>query len=321
MTPMHRLVLLFSLAALNICAQAQNYPVKPLRMIVPLAPGGAVDTVARTLAQGLSEGLHQTVVVDNRGGGATNIGTEQVARAAPDGYTLLLTNSASDTNVSLYPNLPFDFRRDIAAVSLIATTPLMLVVHPSVPAHSMRELIALAKARPGQLTHGSAGISSPAHIAGEMLNTMAGIKITHVPYKGGGPAIADLLGGQITMSFSGPLNAMQFVRAGRLRALGMTGSTRFASAPEVPTIAEAALPGYELVGFFALFVTAGTPPDIIARLNAETVRVLNQPDYRRRIGDSGAEIVAGTPAELDAFVRREIDKYARLVRSANIRPE
>lgn len=290
-------------------------------MIVPLAPGGAVDTVARTLATGLAENLRQSVVVDNRGGGATNIGTELVARAAPDGYTLLLTNSSAVTNVSLYPNLPFDFRRDIAAVSLIATTPLMLVVHPSVPAHSMRELIALAKARPGQLTNGSAGISSPAHISGEMLNTMAGVRIIHVPYKGGGPAIADLLGGQITLMFSGPLNALQFVRAGRLRALGMTGATRFSSAPDVPTIAEAGVPGYELVGFFALFVTGGTPADIIARLNTETVRTLAVPEIRKRIADSGAEVVAGSPQELDAFVKKEIDKYAKLVRSANIRPE
>ncbi len=290
-------------------------------MIVPLAPGGAVDTVARTLATGLAENLRQSVVVDNRGGGATNIGTELVARAAPDGYTLLLTNSSAVTNVSLYPNLPFDFRRDIAAVSLIATTPLMLVVHPSVPAHSMRALIALAKARPGQLTNGSAGISSPAHISGEMLNTMAGVRIIHVPYKGGGPAIADLLGGQITLMFSGPLNALQFVRAGRLRALGMTGATRFSSAPDVPTIAEAGVPGYELVGFFALFVTGGTPADIIARLNTETVRTLAVPEIRKRIADSGAEVVAGSPQELDAFVKKEIDKYAKLVRSANIRPE
>ena len=301
--------------------QATVFPNRAIRIVVPLAPGGAIDAVARMLAPPFTEQFRQSVVVDNRPGGATNIGTEIVAKAAPDGHTLLVTNSAPVVNVSLYPKLPFHFQRDIAPISLIATTPLVLVAHPSLPAKNVKALIALAKTRPDQIAFGSAGISSPAHICGELLNLMAGTRMIHVPYKGGGPLLTDLLGGQIMIAFSGLLTAPQYEQSGKLRVLGHSGAQRLASLPNMPTIAESGVPGYELVGYFAIFATGGTPADIIARLNAETVRALHMPDVRKRITDSGAQISAGSARELEGFVAKEVEKYARLVRAANIRPE
>jgi tripartite-type tricarboxylate transporter receptor subunit TctC len=325
MTRTHALLrcILFSGLAASLVpgASAQGYPNRSIRVVVPFSAGGANDSVARIVGQKLGEALGQTVVIDNRPGGATNLGTEIVAKAPADGYTLLVNNSSPVANVSLYKSLPYDFRKDLAPVTLIATTPLVLVAHPSLPVRSVKELIVLAKAKPGQLTYGSAGISSPAHICGELLNTMAGIRILHVPYKGGSPAITDVLGGQITLAFTGGPAAMALIKAGKLRALGTTGTTRFSTAPEIPTIAESGVPGYELVGFFALYATGGTPREVITRLNAETVKALGMPDARKRIADTGAEVVGSSPQELDAFLRKEIDKYAKLIRSANIRPE
>jgi len=297
------------------------YPNRAVRIVVPLAPGGAVDGVARIIAGPLSEALHQSVVVDNRAGGATNIGTEIVAKSPPDGYTLLLTNSSAAANVSLYPRLPYDFRKDITPISLIATTPLVLIAHPSLPVKSVRDLIALAKSHPGQLAFGSAGISSPAHICGELLNLMAGTRMLHVPYKGGGPMLTDLLGGQIMIAFSGLLTAPQFEKSGKLRVLGHTGARRIASIPDMPTIAEGGVPGYELVGYFALFTTGGTAPDVVARLHNELVRALAIPEIHKRIADSGAEVTGSTPKELGVFVAKEIEKYAKLIHVAHIRPE
>ena len=314
----------FGVASLLACAPfaaAQGYPQRTIRIVVPFAPGGANDNAARVLAQKLNESLGQAVVVDNRPGGATNVGTDIVAKAPADGHTLLVTNSSIATNLSLYPSLPYDARRDLAPVTLIFTTPLVLVTHPSLPVKSARDLVALAKARPGQLSFGSAGIASPAHICGELLNMLAGIRTNHIPYKGGMQALADVVGGQISFAFTGGPATMELMNAGRLRVLATTGPKRFAVTPTVPTMSESGVPGYDLVGWVGLFATAGTPPEIIGRLNAESVRALAQPDAKRRIEDTGAEVSTGTPQELGAFLNREIDKYAKLIRAGNIRPE
>jgi tripartite-type tricarboxylate transporter receptor subunit TctC len=308
-------------ALLAAIAAAQPYPQRSIRIVVPFAPGGANDNAARVVAQKLNEAFGQAVVVDNRPGGATNVGTDIVAKAPADGHTLLVTNSSLVTNVHLYKSLPYDARRDLAPVTLIFTTPLVLVTHPSLPVKSVRDLVALAKARPGELTFGSAGIASPAHVCGELLNMRAGIRTTHIPYKGGTQALADLLGGQITFAFTGGPATMELMRAGRLRILATTGPKRFTVTPEIPTIAESGVPGYDLVGWVALFATGGTPPEIIARLNTEAVRGLAQPDAKKRIEDTGAEVATGTPQELAAFVAKELDKYGKLIRVANIRPE
>ena len=300
---------------------AQNFPQRAIRIVVPFAPGGANDNAARVIAQKFGDTFGQPVVVDNRPGGATNVGTDIVAKAPADGHTLLVTNSSLATNLSLYKSLPYDARRDLAPVTLIFTTPLVLVTHPSLPVKSVRDLVALAKARPGQLTFGSAGIASPAHVCGELLNMLTGIRTIHIPYKGGTQALADLLGGQISFAFTGGPATIELMNAGKLRVLATTGPKRFTVTPNIPTIAESGVPGYDLVGWVGLFATAGTPPDVIARLNAEAQRALAQPDAKKRIEDTGAEVSTGTPQELGTFLAKEIDKYAKLIRVANIRPE
>ena len=315
-------ILVFALAiAVPTGVWGQSYPNRAIRVVVPFAPGGANDNVARVVGQKLSEGLGQSVIVDNRPGGATNIGTEMVARAPADGYTLLVNNSSPVANLSLFGSLSYDFRRDLAPITLIATTPLVLVGHPSLPVKSLKQLIALAKSRPDELTYGSAGVGSPAHICGELLNVLAGVKIRHVPYKGGAPATADVLGGQITMAFTGGPAAISLTGAGRLRALGTTGLKRLSTMLDVPTIAESGVQGYELVGFFALYAPGGTPREIVNRLNTETIKGLSQPDARKRITGTGAEVVGSSPQELEAFLANEIEKYAKLVRIANIRAQ
>ena len=308
-------------ATIGIPSGAQNFPQRAIRIVVPFAPGGANDNAARVVAQKFGEAFGQPVVVDNRPGGATNVGTDIVAKAPADGHTLLVTNSSLATNLSLYKSLPYDARRDLAPVTLIFTTPLVLVTHPSLPVKNVRDLVALAKARPGQLTFGSAGIASPAHVSGELLNMLAGIRTIHIPYKGGTQALADLLGGQISFAFTGGPATIELMNAGKLRVLATTGPKRFTVTPDIPTIAESGVPGYDLVGWVGLFTTAGTPADVIARLNAEAQRGLAQPDAKKRIEDTGAEVSTGTPQELGAFLAKEIDKYAKLIRVANIRPE
>lgn len=321
---MHRNFLLFAVLAWpgalpSLASEA--YPEKPIRLVVPLGAGGANDTVARLLAQKMSEGLGKAVVVENRPGGATNIGTEHVVRSTPDGYTLLFTNSSSVANVTLYPKLPFKFQKDIAPITLVGTTPMMLVVHPSLSVNSVKDLIALAKRKPGELTYASAGIAGPTHLAGALFESMANVVLLHVPYKGGGQAIANVIAGQISMSFSGPVTALQHVKAGRVRPLGVSSAKRLSIAPEVPTIAEAGVPGYELVGWFGLFAPAGTPQDIITRLNAEATKALMQPDVRNRLTSLGTEVIGSSPEELAEFVGRDIDRHARIIKSASIKPE
>ena len=322
---LHALLYCVSLSGLTIFpvsgAWAQGYPNRSLRIVVPFSPGGANDNVARVVGQKLSEALGQAVVIDNRPGGATNVGTEIVAKAPADGYTLLVNNSSLVANVSLYSALPYDFRRDLAPVTLIATTPLVLVSHPSLPVISIRELVALAKSKPGQLTYGSAGISSPAHICGELLNSMAGIKMLHVAYKGGIQAITDVLGGQITLAFTGGPATMALSKAGKLRALGTTGTRRFSIAPEIPTIAESGVPGYELVGFFALYVPGGTPQNVIARLNAAIQKAVASGTARNSLAEQGVEVQTGAPAEFGAIVRNDVLKWGTIIKKANIKVE
>lgn len=300
---------------------AQTYPARPVRFIVPYVPGGGVDFVGRAVAQKLTETWGHSVIVDNRPGGGTNIGSELVARSAPDGHTLLVGGVPNAVNMTLYKKPPYDVVRDFAPVTQISTAPNVLVIHPSVPAKSVKELIALAKSRRGQLTYASAGIGSSNHLSGELFRTMAGIEIVHVPYKGGGAAVTDLLAGQVSMYFGTTPSSVPFVRAGRLRALAVTSAKRSPAVPDIPTVAEAGLPGFEQSAWHGLFAPSGTPPAIIEKLHAEVVRVLRLPETVQHFTVQGVVVIAGSPDELAAFTKQEVAKYARLVKSAGIRAD
>ncbi len=295
-------------------ASGQSYPAKSIRVIAPFAPGGALDLTARLIGQKMNDAFKQTVVIENRPGAGGVIGADIVAKAAPDGYTVLL---ASPAEIAVLPHLqkmPYNVDRDLLPVSLAAVTPLILVVHPSLPARTVKELIAVAKARPGELTYASAGTGGVQHLAGELLKITANIALIHVPYKGAGPVMPDLIGGHVPVFFSGMPPAMPHVRAGKLRPLAVTTLQRSPAAPEVPTMAEAGVAGFDISNWFAYFVPAGTAPDIIAKLNAEIVRGAGLPDVRARLADVGAEAAGTTPEELARFVRAESDKFARLIK-------
>jgi tripartite-type tricarboxylate transporter receptor subunit TctC len=295
------------------------YPSRTIRLVVPYVPGGGVDFVGRLVGQKLTEALGVTVFVDNRPGGGTNIGSEFVARAAPDGYTLLVAGVPNSANMALYQKLPYDTLKDFAPVILLDTAPNLLAVHPSVPAKSVKELIALAKAKAGGLTYASAGIGSSNHLSGELFRTMAGIDIVHIPYKGGGAAITDLLAGQVSMYFGTTPSTLPFVQNKKLRALGVTTAKRTVAAPEVPTIAEAGLPGYEQSAWHGLLAPAGTPEPVIAKLHAEVSKLLRSPDVIDRFKVQGIDVIGGSTAEFAAFIRQDIAKYAKLVQTAGIR--
>ncbi len=306
-----------ALALFALYAHAQTYPSKPIRIVVPLAAGGPGDVLARAVAQKLTESIGQQVVVDNRVGANTNIGNEAVAKSAPDGYTLLMSASTLTINPSLYANLPYDAIKSFAPVTLVATTPLVLVVHPSLPVKSVKDLIALAKARPAQLLYGSAGNGSVLHLAGEMLNSMAEIKIVHVPYKGVTNAFSDLLGGQISLMFPGAPIALPQVQAGKLRALAVTSDKRSAAAPALPTVAEAAgLPGYEVSVWYGVLAPAGTPPAVVNRLHAELVKIVQSPDVATRFAALGAEPLHNTPEQFAAFLKSDLVKWTKVVRDS-----
>jgi tripartite-type tricarboxylate transporter receptor subunit TctC len=307
------------LMSINGSVQAQDYPTRPVRFVVPYVPGGGVDFVGRTLAQKLSESWAHAVIVDNRPGGGTHIGSELVARAAPDGYTLLVGGVPNTANAALYKKLGYDVVKDFSPVILLDTAPNVLAVHPSVPAKSVRELIALAKTRRGALTYASAGIGSSNHLSGELFRTMAGIDIVHIPYKGGGAAVTDLLGGQVSMYFGTTPSTMPHVRTGRLRALGVTTAKRTPAAPEVPTIAEAGLPGYEQSAWHGLLAPAGTPEAIITRLHTDVVRALRSKDVAERFAVQGIDVIGSSPAEFAAFIKQDLAKYEKLVKTAGIR--
>ena len=298
---------------------AQTFPSKPIRVIVPLAAGGPGDVLTRALGQKLSEQLGQQIVVDNRPGANTNVGTEFVAKAPADGYTLLSTANPLTTNPSLYANLPFDPIKDFAPITLIALTPLILVVHPSLPVKSVKELIALAKSKPAQIHYGSAGNGSALHLAGEMFNSVAQVKLVHVPYKGVTNAFSDLLGGQISIMFAGAPIALPQAKAGKLRALGSTGTGRLATAPDVLPIAELGLPGYEVSVWYGVLAPTGTPAAAITRLYNEITKIVLLPEIKARWATLGAEPLQSTPDRFAAFLKADVVKWAKVVREAGVK--
>jgi tripartite-type tricarboxylate transporter receptor subunit TctC len=308
-------------APTHAASTAAAYPARPIRLIVPFAPGGSNDIMARLAGQKLSESLGTQIVVDNRAGGSGIIGTDIAAKAAPDGYTLLMMSLTFAVNPSLYSKLPYDTEKDLAPVTLVASAPLMLVVHPSIPAKSVQELIAYAKANPGKLNFGSGGPGTTPHLAGEMLKMTAGMRMTHVPYKGGGPALNDLIGGQIQLMLENIPSTLPHAKSGRLRSLAVSGLKRSPLVPDLPTLDEAGLKGYEIVGWNGLFVPSGTPRQIVTRLHGDIAKALAQPDVKERLATMGAEPVGNSPEEFRAFVKAEIVKWAKVVKAAGLKVE
>jgi len=305
-----------------VTVYAQAYPAKPIRLIVPFPPGGGTDLVARAIAPKLMEtsGIH--LIVDNRPGGGTVLGAEFAARSAPDGYTIFLgTNTSHAINPNLLSKLPYDAIRDFAPITRIALIPYILVVHPSLPAHSIKGLVALAKARPGELNFASSGSGTPGHLAGIMLNEAAGIKMVHIPYKGAAPATTATISGETQLVFGSLTSTLSSVKSGRLRALAMSSAKRSPLLPEMATVAESGYPGFEAITWYGLFAPAGTPPAIVSRLNAEFLKVLNAADFRAWLSDQGADAAPGTPDEFAAFVKAEIARYAPLIRKSGMRPD
>jgi tripartite-type tricarboxylate transporter receptor subunit TctC len=316
-----RIAMLAGALALPSIAFSQGYPARPIRFIVPYAPGGGTDLTTRLIAQRLSERFERQVVVDNRPGGAGNLGVEIAAHSAPDGYTLLMAGISFAVNVALFPKLNFDAMKDFDAVSLVAKVPLIDVVHPSVPARSVRELIALAKASPGRLNYASGGIGTANHVAGELFKYMAQVDIVHVPYKGGGPALADVIGGQVQLLFNTMTSTVGFLKSGKLRALAVTGTTRSPEVPELPTVAESGVPGFDVSAWFGVVVPARTPPVIVRRLNEEIVRITRSAEAREQLVAQGAEPVGSTPQAFASHIRSEIDKWTKVSRAAGLRAE
>ena len=301
-------------------AQAQNFPAKAVRVITPFTAGSAIDTLARVLGQKMADAWGQQVVVDNRIGANGIIGTEAAAKAAADGYTLHLGNiSTLAMNPHLYAKLPYDALRDFAPVTLAATIPVVLVVHPSLSVKSVKELIALAKARPGQINYASGGTGSAQHLPMEMLRVESGINITHVPYKGLGPAFNDVLGGQVPMMWAGVSNVVQYVEKGRLRVLAIGGTKRSVVLPDVPPMAEAGVPGFDFAAWTGYLAPAGTPRDVIAKLHTDIVRTLNAPDVREKMVTLGFELVGNSPEEFAALIRNDIARFGKLVKAAGIK--
>jgi tripartite-type tricarboxylate transporter receptor subunit TctC len=310
------LVATMALGLLAGGAQAQTYPSKPIRLVVPFPPGGTTDILARTVGQKMTENWGQPVVIDNRPGAGGNIGSDLVAKAAPDGYTLLMaTISTHAINVSLYKKLPFDSVRDFAPVSRIGTLPNILIVHPSVPVKSVKELIELAKSKPGELNFASSGVGTSLHLSGELFNSMAGVKLVHIPYKGSSPALADLLGGQVKIMFDNLPSALPHVKAGKLKPLAVTSAKRATVLPEVPTVIESGLPGFEVTSWFAIFVPAKTPTEIVAKLNGEIVKILNSGDVKEKLAQIGVDPAPTTPEALAAFAKAETEKWGKVVKA------
>ena len=303
-------------------ACAQSYPTRTVRIVSPYAPGGGTDIMARTLAQKLTENLGQSVVVENRAGAGGIVGIDSVAKAAPDGYTILLGSKGPLTmNPALHSKLPYDTLRDLAAISLVGSVPAVLVVHPSLPVRSVQALIALARARPGELTFSSSGTSGTGHLSGELFATLAKIKLVHVPYRGTGPATLAVLSGEVTFGFGNLVAVSPHVQSRRLQALAVTSARRLAAAPDLPTVAEAGVAGYEYVTWYGVLAPAATPREIISRLNAEIVKICQQPELRQRLNGEGGEVVGSSPEEFAAYIRSELKASAELVKSANLRAE
>jgi tripartite-type tricarboxylate transporter receptor subunit TctC len=314
-------VLLAASGALST-AWAQAYPVKPVRMIVPFPPGGATDILARVAGQKLGEQLGQPVVIENRGGAGGNIGAELVAKAAPDGYTALFTTSGNIVvNPHLYRKMAFDPLRDLAPVAMAATHGNLVLVHPSLPVKSIKDLIAIARARPGQLNYGSGGIGTSPHLAAELFKVMTQTDLVHVPYKGGNQSVTGLLSGEVAVMFASIPSVLQHARSGRLRPLAITSAARSVVAPQLPTVAEAGVPGYQVDIWLGLFVPAGTPRDVITRLNAGIIKALNAPEVRERLEPEGFEASTMTPEEFGKHIRAELPVWARVVQAAKLRAD
>jgi len=301
--------------------RAQDYPSKPIRMIVPYPPAGGTDIVARTIAEPLAAVLGQPIVIDNRGGAAGNIGTDLAAKSAPDGYTILFTLSSHTINPKLYDKLPFDVEKDFIPISLAAYIPQILVANPSLPANNIKELIALAKSEPGKLNFASVGAGSPGHIAGELFKLKTGVDMVHVPYKGGGPAVTDTLGGQVQLLFVSMPAALQYVKAGRLKALAVTSDKRSAAAPDVPTIAESGVPDCVVNSWYGALVPAKTPAAIVSKLQAAFAKVLQMPDVKERLFAQGAEAAYSTSADFERLIHDELKQWEFVIREARIKPE
>jgi tripartite-type tricarboxylate transporter receptor subunit TctC len=307
------------LLAYATACMAQTYPAKSIRIIVPFAPGGGTDILTRTIAPKLSEMLGQQLVIDNRAGGGSTIGSELVSKAAADGYTLLMVDTSFTTNPSLYSKLPYDSARDFAPVSLMASAPVILIVHPSVPVRTVREFVALAKAKPGQLNFASGGPGSSTHLGGELLKLVAGIDLVHIPYKGTGPAVADVLGGQVVMMFAGISSVKQHVAVGRLRAIAVTGDKRSPAMPAVPTFIESGLKGVDSGTYWGCLAPAATPKDVINKVSASMATVLKLPEIQPRLVDLGFDPIGGTPEQFAANIKSETEKWARVIRNARVK--
>jgi tripartite-type tricarboxylate transporter receptor subunit TctC len=306
-------------AVLPALASAQQYPDHPIRLIVPVPPGGGVDILSRAIGQKMSISMGVPVIVENRAGASAAIGTEALAKSPPDGYTIMMGYSAHATNPIFNPNLPYDTKKDFAAIAHVGYIPLILVVPASSPANSVKDLIALAKARPGELQFASGGAGAGAHLSGELLKVMAGVDVVHVPYKGNAPALNDVLGAHVSMMFDTINTSLPHVKAGSLKALAVTSKERSSLAPEVPTMIEAGLPGFEISAWYVMFAPAKVPKDIMQRLNAEVNKAIRDPQLRASLGAQGVELTGGTSEEADAFVNSEIDRWARIIKATGMK--
>ena len=316
-----RHVLTVCLMAASTAGYAQVYPVKPIRLIVPTAPGGGTDISARLISPKLSEFLGQQVIVENRAGGNTTIGNDYVAKSTADGYTLLMGISSIAINPHTHSKMPYDTAKDFAPISQVVIVPLVLVSHPSLPPRTLKELIAFARARPGQLNYGTGSVGSNPHLAMELFLSMAGLKVTHVPYRGIGPAMIDLVGGHLHLMMANLLTALSHIKSGRARAFGVSSSQRSSVAPEIPTLAEAGVPGYAVVQWFGVLAPAATPREIITRLHSATVQALQDPQVKQRFLADGGETVGNTPEEFGAIIRADLVKWGKVVKAAGIQPD
>jgi tripartite-type tricarboxylate transporter receptor subunit TctC len=316
---MKRHFLALALIFLCVCAQAQTFPAKPLRLIVTYPPGGGADLMARLVAPKMAEALGQPVVVENKPGASGQIGAAEVARAAPDGYTLLLDASSYAVNPSLYAKLPYDPAKAFTPIAVLALFPNVLVVTPSYAARDVKDVIAAAKAAPGSIAYASSGNGSAQHLSGELFQQKAGVTLTHVPYKGGGPALNDVMGGQVPVFFANMASSLAHVKGGKLRALAITGAKRSAALPETPTMSEAGVPGYEVYEWNAIFAPAGTPAPVIAKIADAILKAMRSTELRERIAGMGGEIAAYGPADADRFVREQTDLWGRVVRAGSIK--
>jgi tripartite-type tricarboxylate transporter receptor subunit TctC len=313
--------LIICLLFLSGAAMAQGYPDKPVRLVVPWPPGGSVDIIGRLIGVKLGQTLGQPIVVENRSGASGNIGMETVAKSRPDGYTLVLNTIPLATNPSLFTQMPFDVSKDFAPIALIAKMPHLLIATQALPVGNMRELLSLAKSQPGKLTYSSAGNGSTFHMAGELFKYLSNTFVVHVPYRGGGPALTDAVSGQVDISFPSFVAALPFVKAGKVKALAITSSTRSALLPEVPTIAEAGLPGYEFTSWFMLLAPAGTPSDIVQKINRAVTETMKSLELTERFAKEGTEIVTGSPEQAGSFLNKELTQWSRIIKERGIKSE